>query len=462
MIFTSTDFFLFYALVFTLYWAVRVRTLQNVLLLVASYVFYGWIHPWFCILIASSTIVDYLCGLAMARAPDRRRLALWVSLVANLGMLGVFKYFDFFADSFARAANTFGLELQAVELGIFLPVGISFYTFQTLSYTIDVYRGRLAACRSFLDFAVFVSFFPQLVAGPIERAVTFLPQVRLPRSWHWPRVGTALHLIIGGFLKKVVVADNVAVYVNEIFMLESPSLLLLLVGSLGFAVQIYGDFSAYSDIARGTARLLGFELMENFRSPYLAVSPSDFWRRWHISFSTWIRDYLYIPMGGSRSGGPTRFFLILLASLGLSGLWHGAAWNFVLWGVYHAVLVFAYHRLGMGARWAPRTLPGTVLAWALMFTWTLLGWLLFRTPDIAWLARALGGLDLGLAGDPLAAAVYVLSLLLLYSLPLCLLGLVDRTREDNVPVRATFHALALIAIVVFRSGQQVDFIYFRF
>ena len=446
MIFTSTAFLAFYAVVFALYWAARNRTAQNVLLLVGSYVFYGYVHPWFCLLIASSTVVDYLCGLGMGRFPNRKRSWLMLSLAFNLGLLGVFKYYDFFARSFAEALGSLGLELQPVELLVLLPVGISFYTFQTLSYTIDVYRGDIKARRSFLDFAVFVSFFPQLVAGPIERAKRFLPQVEAQRHWSWAAVFPALQLIVGGYLKKLVVADNVGPYVDQIFGLQSPTLALLAVGALGFAVQIYADFSAYTDIARGIAKLLGFHLIVNFSSPYLAASPSDFWRRWHISFSSWIRDYLYIPMGGSRVKTRLGFLGVLLGSLGLSGLWHGAAWNFVLWGVYHAFLVFAYHQLGLGGRWAPRGAIQRISATGVMFVWTLLGWLIFRTDDLPWLLDSVQRFRVGLSGDYGAAASYTLSLIALYTVPMVLLGLVERlppaSASQTVPtiLRSAFMA----------------------
>lgn len=485
MIFTSADFLVFFALVFAGYWALAslaaaparprrltpdaARRAQNVLLLVGSYVFYGWVTPWFCLLIAGSTVVDYLCGRAMGAAPEdgtgrgRRRTALVLSLAFNLGLLGTFKYFDFFSESFAEVARALGLELSPWTLGVLLPVGISFYTFQTLSYTIDVYRGRLEPRTSLLDFAVFVSFFPQLVAGPIERAVRFLPQVEAPRTWDWTRARSALHLIVGGYLKKLVVADNLAVYVDEIFMLREPPLSLLAVGALAFAFQILADFSAYTDIARGAARLLGFELMENFRSPYLAVSPSDFWRRWHISFSSWIRDYLYIPLGGSRTGGPARFLGVLLVSMGLSGLWHGAAWNFVLWGVFHAVILFAYHRVGRGARHEPATLPGRAFAIAIMFGLTLLGWLVFRTHDVGWLWAALTSGHAGLGGDHGLAALYTLSLVLLYSAPLLLLFAAERLAgEGSRVVRGAVSGVALVLIAAFARDAGVDFIYFRF
>lgn len=474
MIFTSPAFFILFAVVFPLYWMARNRGVQNGLLLVASYVFYGWVHPWFCILLASSTVVDYFCGLAMGERPSdgasgdrggpqpRRRLWLTLSLAFNLGVLGTFKYFDFFAQSIASAARSFGFELGWTELNLFLPVGLSFYTFQSLSYTIDIYRGQLRPRRSFLDFAVFVSFFPQLVAGPIERASRFLPQVESRRAWDWGTVFPALQLIAGGYLKKIVVADNVGPYVDEVFSLQEPTLLMLAAGSFGFAVQIYADFSAYTDIARGLARLIGFDLVINFRSPYLAISPSDFWRRWHISFSSWIRDYLYIPLGGSKQGGPLRFFWTLLASLGLSGLWHGAAWHFVLWGVYHAVVVFGYHQLGLGGRWRPAGALRAAAAWAVMFCITLAGWLIFRTDDMGWLMDAVLRFDVGLGVDHRSAALYLMGLILLYSLPLWALGAVERLPQRWVAVRSGFMAAAVVCMLVFGRSEPADFIYFQF
>lgn len=467
MVFTSTAFLTFFGIVFALYWAIRDRRAQNALLLVGSYVFYGFVHPWFCLLIASSTLVDYICGRAMGSARHGRRRWLCVSLAFNLGLLGVFKYYDFFARSFADALSVFGLELHHAELLVLLPVGISFYTFQTLSYTIDVYRGQLAPRRNLLDFAVFVSFFPQLVAGPIERASRFLPQLERARQWSWAALYPALQLIVGGYLKKLVVADNVGRYVDEIFGLQSPTMALLAVAALGFAVQIYADFSAYTDIARGIAKLLGFDLIVNFRSPYLASSPSDFWRRWHISFSSWIRDYLYIPLGGSRVKSKVGFFVVLLCSLGLSGLWHGAAWNFVLWGIYHAVLVFAYHQLGLGGRWAPRGLIGHAIAIPVMFSFTLVGWLIFRTGDMGWLVAAVRHFRIGLTGHNGAAAAYTLGLILLYSSPMVIQGMIERLRpaSDSAVasfLRAGFLTAALAAIAVFAGDGSNDFIYFRF
>jgi D-alanyl-lipoteichoic acid acyltransferase DltB (MBOAT superfamily) len=462
MIFTDGVFFVFFACVFLAYWLVRARRVQNLILLVGSYVFYGWIHPWFCILIAVSTVVDFTVGLAMHRRREHRRAFLLVSLVTNLGMLGFFKYFNFFAENVHQLASGLGLNLDPVTLKIFLPVGISFYTFQTLSYTIDIYRRRMEPRTSFLDFALFVAFFPQLVAGPIERAKRFLPQIESPRRWRMDLLYSAWPLIVMGYLKKIVVADNVAVFVNKVYMLEQPSLLLLTAGTLAFTVQIFADFSAYTDLARGFARLLGFDLVQNFNHPYLAVSPSDFWRRWHISFSSWIRDYLYIPLGGSRVDTKLKFLLVTVTAMGLSGLWHGAAWHFVAWGVYHALLVFAYHQLGLGGRWKPTGPIRTLAAWAVMFAATNLGWMLFRAPSMAWLLGAFRAGRWGWSGDSLTAAMAILAMVLLYSLPLLVLPLLERWDRRVPYLMPLYCAAAVCAVIVFLGTGGQDFIYFQF
>lgn len=463
MAFTSFIYLYFFAGVFSVYWLLKRKDLQNPFLLGCSYLFYGYIHPWFCILIAVSTIVDYFCGLGMGRFAARKKIFLIISLICNIGMLGFFKYFNFFTDSIHQAATAMGLNFSPITLKIFLPVGISFYTFQTLSYTIDIYRGKLKPRKKFFDFALFVAFFPQLVAGPIERASRLLPQVETKRNWDTERFLSAWPLLLRGFLKKLVIADNVAIYVNQIFMLEKPTLLLLFVGSLAFAIQIYADFSAYTDIARASARLLGFDLMRNFRSPYLAISPSDFWRRWHISFSSWIRDYLYIPLGGSKVSTQFKLALVLIVSLGLSGLWHGASWNFVAWGVYHAILLFAYRSFGLAGRWHPKTKNRKLAACFIMFMFTLVGWAIFRTSSMSWLLSVFTNQpSLGFSGQPLIAATVILFSVMFYSLPLFALMLIDRVTPNNKFIHAVVYGLAIVAItVLFRDNGQ-DFIYFQF
>ena len=460
MIFTSYAYAVFLALVFALYWACPGRRSQNALLLAASYLFYGWIHPWFCLLIATSTLVDWACALGMERCPQRRKAFLVASLVCNLGLLGFFKYAGFLAENLRAALAPLGLDPGPFAVQILLPVGISFYTFQSLSYTIDVYRGAIRARRSLCDVALFISFFPQLVAGPIERAPHFLPQIERPRTWSSERFRSAWPLLVQGYLKKLVVADNVAVFADRVFLLQEPSLPLLAAGSAAFALQILADFSAYTDIARGSARLLGFELVRNFDSPYLAISPSDFWRRWHISFSSWIRDYLYIPLGGSRAGRGLRFAGVLAASLGLSGLWHGAAWNFAAWGLYHAALLWIYHRLGMGGRWRPAGAAASAAAWCAMTALTLFGWAIFRAPDLGWLCRALAG---GVAGaDAWIAAATVLAYSAFYSIPLLVFLLADRAAPRAGWLHASLQGAAVVLCLLFLRESGQDFIYFQF
>lgn len=469
MIFHSLEFLAFLLVVLAAYWSLGRRG-QNLLLLVASYVFYGWVHPWFLILIASSTVVDFLCGLGITRHPQRKRAFLLVSLSCNLGLLGFFKYWNFFIDSMAGAFAAVGLPSFGGSLDIFLPVGISFYTFQTLSYTIDVYRGRLDARRDLLDFAVFVSFFPQLVAGPIERAVSFLPQVERPRTTGPELVRSALLLMLWGFFKKLCIADRVALIANQVFALADPGFALLWVGVLAFCIQIYMDFSAYTDIARGTARLLGFELMQNFEHPYVSRTPQEFWRRWHISLSSWFRDYVYIPLGGSRTS-PGREQVNLAATFLLSGLWHGASWNFVLWGAYHGALLILYRLGGQllpgGTRRRGLALP----SWLLFFALTNLGWLLFRETEMARLAQHLSTPPWHGSAEQSLAAAYLLGQVLLWSLPMIVHTLLARDpqaweRWSRSPSRVLLHNLAgaglLLGILVLHAEDTVDFIYFQF
>jgi D-alanyl-lipoteichoic acid acyltransferase DltB (MBOAT superfamily) len=462
MIFTQKEFFALFGIVFVLYWTFRSTRFQNILLLVASYVFYGWVHPWFVLLIGTSTIVDYNVGRALHKFAHRRKLILLISLAFNLGLLGYFKYFNFFISSFDALFLWLGLSLDISTLQIFLPVGVSFYTFQALSYTIDIYRGELEPSDNFIDFALFVSFFPQLVAGPIERAKRFLPQITNSRSWSWDRFTEGWQLVIEGFLYKVMVADSIAVYVNQIYMLEKPPLFLLAVGTLAFSLQIYADFQGYTHLARGFAKMIGFDLVINFNSPYMAISPSDFWRRWHISFSSWIRDYLFIPLGGSRVKYAWMFFLVLSASLGLSGLWHGAAWHFVIWGLYHAVIIFTYHSLGLGGRWQPE---GVVMTWTarlVMFALTNIGWLFFRAPSIRWLANAFEAPRLLGSGNAFATALAILGLIALFSIPMLVMRWLKRIEDNNSTLKAFAYSAAVFFILIYSGLGSQDFIYFQF
>ena len=341
MLFNSLEFAIFLPIVFLLYWFVFNKSLrnQNILIAVASYIFYGWWDYRFLALILFSTLVDYFIGVSLGKEENlnKRKILLLVSVLVNLGFLGFFKYYNFFLDNFKSAFTFFGSEINANSLNIILPVGISFYTFQTLSYTIDVYKKRLNPTRNFVSFAAFVSFFPQLVAGPIERATNLLPQMLSARKFEYSEAVDGLRQILWGLFKKIVIADNCAIYANLIFNNSADySGSTLILGAIFFTFQIYGDFSGYSDIAIGTSRLFSFNLMQNFAYPYFSRDIAEFWRRWHISLSTWFRDYLYIPLGGSRGGlwmKVRNTFIIFI----ISGFWHGANWTFVVWGALNAI-----------------------------------------------------------------------------------------------------------------------------
>ncbi|WP_372367384.1 MBOAT family protein [Candidatus Uabimicrobium sp. HlEnr_7] len=433
---------------------------QNIFLVAASYFFYGYIHPAFCLLLFISTISDYFLAQAIVNHSQHKKYFLVGSLCINIGVLFYFKYFGFFAENVFAIFDSWGWEINETAWKVVLPVGISFYTFQTLSYTIDVYREKLQPTSNFIYFALYVCFFPQLVAGPIERATRLLPQISQRRYFDTKKIRIAFALIVWGFCKKLVIADNVGVYVNQIFLLEAPSLFMLLVGALGFSIQILADFSAYTDIARGCAFLLGFELMENFKKPYLAISPSDFWKRWHISLSSWIRDYLYIPLGGSKGTTKIKLFWVILISMTLSGLWHGAAWTFILWGVYHGVLVFVYHLFGIKGSWKPKGLKWLV-AWVLMYLFTLFGWLLFRTHSVVWLFESLMN-PLFVNQEQFISAITILLCMLMYSLPYAFYFLLLRFVKASSLWYPFFLGSALCLIFIFGNENGQDFIYFRF
>ncbi|MEM6552994.1 MAG: MBOAT family protein [Planctomycetota bacterium] len=472
MQFTSYIFIAFFVAVYAAYWATR-RWLvaQNVLLLVASYVFYGYWDYRFCSLLLISTICDFIIAKRL-HASDNERHRKWLvtlSVTINLGILGFFKYFEFFADSLVVAVNRFGLEVGEFELKILLPVGISFYTFQTLSYTIDVYRRKMEPVNSLLNFGVYVAYFPQLVAGPIERASHLLPQVCKARTITKAQVNAGVYLILWGFFKKLVIADNMAGIANPIFNnYEQYSGLDLWLAALAFAFQIYCDFSAYSDIARGLSKLMGFDLMLNFRLPYFATSPSDFWRRWHISLSTWLRDYLYIPLGGNRGG---KWFTQrnLMITMLLGGLWHGAAWNFVLWGLFHGLILAVYRVADRGGDDRPLDKPSAYARhfsrMALMFVLTLIGWVLFRCQSMDAIVHFFTHMHLGW-GEQTGLHVYQV---VFYALPLVVIQVIQQRSGDlmvmmRLPVvlRAVYYGLLLGGIAVLGVRETVEFIYFQF
>jgi alginate O-acetyltransferase complex protein AlgI len=457
---------------------VRVVRARNVFLLAASYAFYAAWDVRFLFLLLASTANDYVVARALSREsrPARRKLYITLSLAGNLGLLGFFKYYDFFATSFSALCRSVGVDVDAHVLRVVLPVGISFYTFQSLSYTLDVYRGKLRAEKSLLNFATFVAFFPQLVAGPIERPERLLPQFRHARPVTWPKLSTGTYLIAVGLFKKVVIADTVSKVADAAFALEHPSRVQVLLGVYAFAFQIYADFSAYSDIARGTARCLGFELSRNFDMPYFAATPSEFWRRWHISLSTWLRDYLYISLGGNR-GGRIRTYLNLMLTMLLGGLWHGAAWTFVVWGGIHGAILCSYRLVEDRARaFVERRAPVVrallrVVAVVFFFQLVCLAWLFFRADSLAQAGQFLGALAttptrnvshaLAELGPVVVSSVLVAGLLVVQ--------LAQYLKRDSwlvfhapAPVGGFVYAvLAVLFVWIGEDGGQ-SFIYFQF
>ena len=469
MLFNSYVFWVFMAIVLVLFALLRGRA-RKLMLTVASYVFYGYWDWRFLGLIFISTVTDYVAALVMdaAKTRARKRAVLTVSILVNLGILGFFKYADFFIGSLASLLSSIGIPASWEALGIILPVGISFYTFQTMSYTIDVYKGEMKPTRNFLDFMLFVSFFPQLVAGPIERASRLLPQIISPRQRTSDDFRAGVYLILLGLFRKIVIADNLAAIANAIFSSDPATLtgLEVLVGVYAFAFQIYGDFAGYSAIARGVARWLGYDLMVNFRMPYLAVSPSDFWRRWHISLSTWLRDYLYIPLGGNRHGTLMTYRNLALTML-LGGLWHGAAWTFVAWGAFHGLILIVYRLFEKRKGGVKRSLIARLPAMIFMFHLVCLSWLLFRAESIQhayqMVVSALSGLGATpLALGSLATIAFFVVPLLLYEVWLERKGDLDALLTAPWLVRGSAYTYLILMMVLFPSPVQYAFIYFQF
>ena len=393
MLFNSFEFLVFLPIAFLLYWFVfRVRRWQNLLVVVASYVFYGWWDWRFLLLIALTSLCSYASGILLERYEGRRKRQRMVSvanIVLNLGILGVFKYYNFFVENLNALFGMMGWHLDWVTMSIILPVGISFYTFQALSYTIDVYQKKLPATHDIVEFFAYISFFPQLVAGPIERATNLLPQFQRQRQFDYAKAVDGCRQILWGFFKKIVIADNCATVVNDYWdqYQEWPGLALFMLGVL-FTFQIYCDFSGYSDIAIGTARLFGFNLMRNFNFPYFSRSIPEFWRRWHISLTTWFRDYIYFPLGGSRCD-KWKVIRNVYVVWGISGLWHGANWTFICWGLFHATLLAIYNILGINTKYKNvvaygRYLPNIkeALQIALTFFLAVIGWIIFRAESM--------------------------------------------------------------------------------
>ena len=487
MLFNSIQFAIFLPIVFLLYWFVFDRfiskskhqlRLQNAFVLVASYVFYGWWDWRFLLLIAFTSFCSWGGGLLIGKAETKGKAKtwMWLNIVLNLGILALFKYYDFFVTEFAQL---FHISTDGLLLKVILPVGISFYTFQALSYSIDVYRGKIAPTKDIVAFFAFISFFPQLVAGPIERATNLLPQFLKKREFLYDNAVDGMRQILWGLFKKIVVADNCAVYVDQVFSTyaeQSGSTLLM--AAIFFTFQIYGDFSGYSDIAIGTAKLFGIKLMRNFNVPYFSRNIAEFWRRWHISLTTWFRDYVYIPLGGSRvskSKVIRNTFIIFL----VSGFWHGANWTFIAWGAYHAILFLPLILTGKNRKYTNQVAEGRFLPTLkemgqilLTFFLATIGWIIFRSATISDSVHYIVGIcDASLFSVPWMKTVNSFVLLVGSILMMLVIEWLQRNNEHGLSLNKTLarplvrwglYLLVTLMVFVLQSNKAVQFIYFQF
>lgn len=484
MLFNSIEFLIFLPIVFLIYWAIgyaRINDslklrLQNAFVVIASYVFYGWWDWRFLLLIAFTSLCSYASGLLIQKSQitnDQSPIAklwLWLNIVLNLGILAVFKYYDFFVSEFGAL---FGINTDSLLLRIILPVGISFYTFQALSYSIDVYRGNIRPTKDIIAFFAFISFFPQLVAGPIERATNLLPQFLQKRTFSYEQGVDGMRQILWGLFKKIVIADNCATYVDQVWATyDTQTGSTLLLAAVLFTFQIYGDFSGYSDIAIGTAKLFGIKLMRNFNNPYFSRDIAEFWRRWHISLTTWFRDYVYIPLGGSRVSKAKivrNTFVIFL----LSGFWHGANWTFIAWGAYHAVLFLPLILLGMNRKYTNQVAEGRWLpTWKeagqilLTFMLAVIGWIIFRAETIGQAWDIICGIcSSSLFSIPNHGGINALFLNLAL---LIVVEWLQRSKQHSLdiaqlPVYLRYAIYLGLAFMIFAfGGNTVNFIYFQF
>lgn len=487
MLFNSIDFAIFLPILFILYWFVFKNKLksQNLLIVIASYIFYGWWSKKFLVLILFSTVIDYSIGVFLKNEESlkRRKILLWISIIVNLGLLFFFKYYNFFLDNFVEAFSFLGVKINGSHLNIVLPVGISFYTFQTMSYTIDVYKRKLEPTSDFIAFTAFVSFFPQLVAGPIERATHLLPQFYSKRKFEYEKAVDGMRQILWGLFKKVVIADNCAEIANQVFNhSEQYSGLTLLIGAIAFTFQIYGDFSGYSDIAIGTSRLFGFDLMQNFRFPYFSRDIAEFWRRWHISLSTWFRDYIYIPLGGSSGGTWMKVrntFIIFI----VSGFWHGANWTFIVWGALNALyflplLLANRNRNNIGLVAENSLLPSfkEFFQMTTTFLLTVLAWVFFRAENILHAKEYLISMIKGMTISQYyfeSIVFFKESIGIEFTLILIvffifewigrkgLFALSSFNKVKSKYLRWSFYFL-IFGIIFWFSGEEQEFIYFQF
>ena len=467
MNFTTNTFLLFFIIVFFIYWLLRKTTAKNMVLLIASYIFYGWIHPWYAVLLGLSTFWDYRIALAIYRKKDNTKKLVGLSLFLNIGVLFFFKYFNFFKTPLIENLELLGIEVGYYFVSLVLPLGLSFFTLKKIGYIIDVSKGRLEPTKNFIVFNLFVAFFPQLAAGPIDKAQDLIPQFEASRKWKWDFLYLSWRLILMGVFKKVVIANSIGSFTSRLFGLDNLTGLLAIAAALGFTLQILADFSAYTDISRGISFLLGIRTPENFNSPYLSLTPSDFWDRWHITLSHWLRDYVFFPLRRAflKKRGSLPLWIIQalppLITMLISGVWHGAGWTYILWGGGYGVLIVAYQLLGINKTKILKSRVQTLFAWLIMFSFIVFGWLVFRASSLEWVIDLFSHPFIGSQAQ-LTVAILGLVMVLFYSAPLMIKFGLDKYFSDDSFIHSVYYVVITVMIIVYINSVTPDFIYFQF
>lgn len=464
MAFISYEFLIFFLVVFALYWLIPKSRWQNFLLFAASLFFYGWLVPWHALILLVSIAVDYFLALGMAKWKTRSALLMWLGIFLNLGLLASVKYYFYYDESLAAWVTQLGYKGDFFLTAILLPLGTSFYTLKKISYLVEVQRGSLQPQKDPTQFAAYISFFPQILSGPIDRPQTFMKQLEMPRVWESGHFYNAWQLILMGFFKKIVIANTVKVFVDQIFLMKEPSKVFLIVGGLGFTLQILADFSSYTDLSRGVAFLLGLKTTENFNKPYLALTPNDFWNRWHISFSSWLRDYVFFPIRRSLlriKGLPEIFSQIIppLVTMYISGLWHGTGSPLIVWGLYYGVLIVIYQVLGI--RGDAKSFKRFFL-WLVMFLFIVFGWVIFRASSPNWVWNVLTVTPFSRSSNELIASFVLLVMIAFYASLLFSKHLLDVYAPQNTTLHAVYYAVAVGMTIIFMNSSSPDFIYFQF
>ena len=472
MSFASFSFIIFFIITFSLYWLARDKEQQNGILLLASYLFIGWMAWEFAAILFALTLSDYFISKKFTKEDNAVQRKRWLTLGVglNLGSLLFYKYFNFFSDSVQQLFGLIGFEFSAYHIHFLLPLGISFYTLKKISYLLDLHRKTTKLEDNFVSFALYAAFFPQVIAGPIEPHRKFFPQLAQKRVWTSSHFHEAWTLLLMGFFKKIVIADNIKIIVDKTYQLGEPAKFLLIAGTLAFTVQILMDFSAYTDLARGFSFLLGLETSKNFERPYLALTPTQFWDRWHITFSNWLRDYIFFPgyRSLSRKYRQTKKYLPLvippLITMLISGLWHGAGYTYLAWGAFHGLLIIIYQALGLGGRWQPKTQASRFFAWLVMFSLTVFSWSLFRASSLSWWFHAWFKTPwINVNSQQEFLVIFVMLLLTsFYASFLVIKLLIDKYFAEKTWLQGAFFAVITLLVVIYTNSASPDFIYAQF